>query len=60
MSFCSSSVDITADMKPHTIVVVLVVLIAVAKAAVAKEMFEGRERKIEFDDSVGMASHNVV
>ena len=47
-------------MKHLTIVVVLVVLIAVAKAAVAKEMFEGRGRKIEFDDSVGMASHNVV
>ena len=47
-------------MKPLTIVVVLVVLIAVAKAAVAKEMCEGRGRKIEFDDSVGMACHNVV
>ena len=47
-------------MKAFTLVVVLVILIAVAKAAAANEMFEGRGRKIEFDDSVGMASQNVI
>ena len=47
-------------MKAFTLVVVLVILIAVAKAVAASEMFEGRGRKIEFDDSVGMASQNVV
>ena len=47
-------------MKPLTIMVMFVVLIAAAKVAAASKMFEGHGRKVEFDDSVGMASENAV
>ena len=47
-------------MKSLTLLLVVVSMAAVAEYAAATGMFEGQGRKIQFDESIGTASQNVV